>query len=123
MSFLRAHLEHFLKACRFSLSGLRIAFQDEIAFRQILCWLALAFILSSFLAESWTEFILLILPPCISVMVELLNTAVENVVDLVQPQWHRLAKKAKDTASAAQFFSQLLSAVVWLSFLVHKFMF
>lgn len=119
----RAHLEHFLKACSYSLSGLRAAFQDEIAFRQILLWLTIALVLSFFIADSWTEMILLLLPPCISVIVELLNTSIENIVDLVQPQWHSLAKKAKDTASAAQFFSQLLSALVWISFILYKLLF
>ncbi len=117
----RSHLSHFLKACSYSLSGLRIAFQDEMAFRQILCWLCLAIALAFCLGDSWVEIILLILPPCLSVIVELLNTAIENVVDLVQPQWHLLAKKAKDTASAAQFCSQLFSAAVWISFLIYKF--
>lgn len=123
MSSLRAHFEHFLKACSYSLSGLRVAFQEEIAFRQILSWLALAFILSICLGENWVEITLLLLPPCISLIVELINTSIENVVDLVQPEWHPLAKKAKDTASAAQFLSQLLSVAVWLSFIWYKFVF
>lgn len=123
MSLLKAHLEHFIKACIYSLDGLRAAYRDELAFRQILCWLALAAILTLFLADSWVEMVLLLLPPCLSVIVELLNTAIESVVDLVQPEWHELAKKAKDTASAAQFFSQLLSALVWISYLVYKFCF
>ena len=123
MCLFKTHLEHFIKACVYSVDGLRTAYRDELAFRQILCWLGMAIILTIWLADSWLEMILLLLPPCLSVIVELLNTAIENVVDLVQPDWHELAKKAKDTASAAQFFSQLLSALVWISFLICKIFF
>ncbi len=44
---------------------------------------------------------------------EALNTAVEYTVDLVTDEWHEFAKKAKDTASAAVFFSIVQAAVVW----------
>lgn len=121
MSYFYEHLTHTIKACLFSISGLRFAYKDEIAFRQISLLLLTAFVLSVWLGDSWVEVILLILPPCISVIVELLNTAIENVVDLVQPEWSLLAKKAKDTASAAQFCSQLLSCGVWATFLISKF--
>ncbi|MEO1923946.1 MAG: diacylglycerol kinase [Nautiliaceae bacterium] len=44
---------------------------------------------------------------------EALNTAIEYTVDLVTEEWHKFAKKAKDTASAAVFFSIVQAAVVW----------
>lgn len=110
-------------ACRHSLAGLRSAFLDEIAFRQILALLTASALLACWLADTWTEMILLLLPPFISVIAELLNTAVENAVDLASPEWSLPAKKAKDTASAAQFVSQLVCAGVWLSFIAHKFFF
>lgn len=123
MAFIRAHLEHCAKACSYSMRGFITAFKDEIAFRQILLILCAAICLAFWLGDSWAEITLLILPPCLSAIVELLNTAIENAVDLAQPEWHPLAKKAKDTASAAQFFSQILSGAVWLSFLADKFIF
>jgi diacylglycerol kinase len=46
-------------------------------------------------------------------IVEALNTAVEYTVDLVTQEWHEFAKKAKDTASAAVFFSLIQAAVIW----------
>ena len=46
-------------------------------------------------------------------IVEALNTAVENTVDLVTDKWHELAKKAKDTASAAVFLSILQALLIW----------
>ena len=44
---------------------------------------------------------------------EALNTAVEYTVDLVTDEWHEFAKKAKDTASAAVFFSIVQAVVIW----------
>ena len=46
-------------------------------------------------------------------IIEALNTAVEYTVDLVTQEWHEFAKKAKDTASAAVFFSLVQAAVIW----------
>ena len=49
----------------------------------------------------------------IILIAEALNTAVEYVVDLVTNEWHILAKRAKDTASAAVLFSVIQAVVVW----------
>jgi diacylglycerol kinase len=49
----------------------------------------------------------------IILIAEALNTAVEYVVDLVTNEWHEFAKRAKDTASAAVFFSLIQAAIVW----------
>ncbi|WP_457563401.1 diacylglycerol kinase, partial [Caminibacter pacificus] len=48
-----------------------------------------------------------------TLITEALNTAVEYTVDLVTDEWHEFAKKAKDTASAAVFFSLVQAAVIW----------
>ena len=50
----------------------------------------------------------------IILIAEALNTAVENVVDLVTAEWHILAKKAKDTASAAVLLSIFQAVLIWL---------
>ncbi len=121
MNYIRTHINHCFQALRFSVSGFLIAFKDEIAFRQILALLCISVFLALWLGESWSEIILLILPSAFCVVIELLNTAIENVVDLASPDWRLLAKKAKDTASAAQFFAQIITGLVWISWLIHKF--
>jgi diacylglycerol kinase (ATP) len=55
-------------------------------------------------------------------VVELLNTAIEAVVDRVGPQWHPMSKRAKDMASAAVLLSLLAAAGVWLAALYHHFL-
>ena len=50
----------------------------------------------------------------IILITEALNTAVESVVDLVTNEWHFLAKRAKDIASAAVFLSLIQAALIWI---------
>ena len=46
---------------------------------------------------------------------EIINTAIEAIVDLVSPDWHPLAKKAKDCGSAAIFCAGIANIIVWLA--------
>ena len=113
-------LERIRQATIYSIHGMRTAFLEEAAFRQICFQALLSVILSVFFANTWLEKILLIIPACLCIITELINTAIENIVDLVSPEWNIYAKKAKDLGSAAQFFSQLLLLIVCLSFLFNK---
>ena len=56
-------------------------------------------------------------------IVELLNSAVEAVVDRVSVELHPLAKRAKDIASAAVFLSLLMCAGLWLMVIAQRFFF
>lgn len=116
------HIRHMREATRFSLEGLAAAFRNEVAFRQIVFVALPGSVIALCIADAWVERILLLLPLALAVIVELLNTAVENVVNRVSGQWHPLSKVAKDTASAAQFVAQLLVLVVWGSYLLEKFL-
>lgn len=113
-------LSRILLACRYSFCGIICAWRDESAFRQI-CALFLLVIAGALLfARNWHDCWLLVLPAWICLIVELINTAIENVVDLVTDQWHPLAKKAKDLGSAAQFCSQALLVAVWVSYFAYN---
>ena len=50
----------------------------------------------------------------IILITEALNTAIESVVDLVTNEWQFLAKRAKDTASAAVLLSLIQAAIIWI---------
>ena len=106
-------LVRLLNATRYSLAGYKAAWQDEEAFRQIVLLAVAGMPLACWLGESWSERIVLVLPLVICLLVELLNSAIENVVDRISLEWHPLAKKAKDMGSAAQFTAQLFLAAVW----------
>lgn len=85
--------------------------------------LALTLILIAFaLPLSGVERILLIFPLGLSIIVELLNSAIENVVDLTSPEIHPLAKKAKDMGSAAQLVALCLIVLTWAIVLQDNFL-
>ncbi|MBR4741751.1 MAG: diacylglycerol kinase [Desulfovibrio sp.] len=112
----RLDVHHLFFAMQNSKQGLFVAWQDETAFRFIMLESALLIGLTFLLADTWTTTILLIFPVCLAILVELLNTAIENTVDRIGTEWHPLAKKAKDMGSAAQLVAQLFLLFVWLSY-------
>lgn len=97
-----------------SLAGGR-AVWAEAAFRQELALAACLIPLAVWIGRSWVETVLLV-AVCVAVLVvEMLNTCVEVVVDRIGPEWHPLSKRAKDIGSAAVLLSLLLCAGVWAS--------
>jgi diacylglycerol kinase (ATP) len=56
---------------------------------------------------------LLFLATTVVLVVELLNSAIESVVDIASPEYHVLAKRAKDLGSAAVLLSIVLAVVLW----------
>jgi diacylglycerol kinase (ATP) len=78
--------------------------------------LALVLVPAAFwLGQSWTETVLLLSVTVLVLVTELLNTAVEAVVDRIGPEWHAQSKRAKDIGSAAVLLALLLCGGVWLS--------
>jgi len=78
-------------------------------------------ILSVWLAETLVEWLVLIFPLFLLIIVELLNSAIENTVDRIGAEHHILSGRAKDMGSAAVFFCLILIAIVWLSMAWGKF--
>ena len=106
-------LRRIRNAFGYSLSGLRSAYRAENAFRQE-CWLAVVLIpLACFLPVGGIGRALMIASVLLVLIVELLNSAVEAVVDRVSLDRHHLSKRAKDIGSAAVFIALVNVAVVW----------
>ncbi|PAF41714.1 diacylglycerol kinase [Helicobacter sp. 11S03491-1] len=110
-------LKRVWNAFFYSKDGLLAAWKDEAAFRQIFVLALACILLAFFMGNSWAEYILLILPCVISIIAELINTAIENTIDFVSLQSHPLAKKAKDIGSAIQFVALIFWIGVWGSFI------
>jgi len=105
-------LHRLLKACAYSAAGLRACWENETAFRQEAVF-ALFMIPGGFwLGTSAVQRVLLVSSVLLVLIVELLNSAVEAVVDRVGTDPHRLSGLAKDMGSAAVLLSL---AVVWLT--------
>ena len=109
------------KATVNSLRGIRDAFKYEAAFRQELALSIILLPVSFWLAQTVIEWLLLITPLFVLIIVELLNSAVENTVDRIGAERHTLSGRAKDIASAAVMFALIFLAVVWLSIAWSRF--
>lgn len=102
-----------IKASGYSFAGLRGAYRNEQAFRQEV-WLCLILVpLALYLTASPVERALLIGSWLLVMITELLNSAIEAVVDRFGDEWHELAGRAKDIASAAVMIALLLAVFVW----------
>lgn len=97
----------------YSLNGLRFAISTETAFRQELCIISVALLVLLFLPLSLFWKGLLFFATTSVFVVELLNSAIESVVDIASPEYHDLAKRAKDLGSAAVLVSIVLAIVLW----------
>ena len=73
------------------------------------------------LAQTIVEWLLLMIPLFLLVIVELLNSAVENTVDRIGVERHTLSGRAKDMGSAAVLVCHILTATTWLSLAWSKF--
>ena len=103
-----------------SFSGLRSAW-SEAAFRLEVFGALVLLPASAYVARSWVEAALLAGSVLLVMIVELLNTGIEAVVDRIGPEWHDLSKRAKDIGSAAVLLSVLLCGSIWLAALWQRF--
>ena len=108
-------------ASKNSMKGIRDAWHYESAFRQDAFISVVLLLLSFLLARTVVEWIILILPLFVLLIVELLNSAIENVVDRIGPERHELSGRAKDMGSSAVFFCLILIAVVWIGMAWSRF--
>jgi len=116
----RAH--GWLVSFRYAWAGMTYAWRSQANFRIEACCAALALGVAVWLRVPLVPILL----TCALVLsLELLNTALEALVDLVSPEWHPLAKVAKDTAAAAvliaSFFALLVAASQFIPAFVARF--
>lgn len=104
-----------------SIRGVRDAWRFESAFRQDSALSLVLLVLSFWLAETVVEWLLLVMPLFLLLIVEILNSAIENTVDRVGEEHHELSGRAKDMASSAVMFCLILIAVVWLAMAWSRF--
>ena len=104
---------HFLDGLKYSLQGLRSAWSHAEAFRQELVVFVAAVIGAVFLGDNAIERAMMIGVLFPVLIAELVNTAVETVVDRIGEERHELSGRAKDLASAAVFVAIIGAVTVW----------
>jgi len=106
-------LRRILNATRYSLNGVAAAARHEAAFRQELLLAAVLMPLGLWLGANGAERALLVGSVLVVLVVELLNSGIEAVVDRVSLEDHDLAKRAKDYGSAAVMIALASTALIW----------
>ena len=110
-------LRRIRDAARYSTLGLAYAWRNEEAFRQEAALTLILWPLAFWLGESPLEKVALAGVWLLVMIVEVLNTAIEAVVDRISDEHHLLSGRAKDLGSAAVFLSLVLAAGVWAAVL------
>ena len=110
-----------VRAFGYSAQGLVHAWCEEAAFRQETTLAGVVIPLGLYLGRTGVERALLVSPMLLILIVEILNSAVEAVVDRSGMEHHRLAGMAKDMGSAAVLLSFLLLSTVWFLVLFDQF--
>lgn len=107
-------LSRIIKATRCSILGFKAAFKHEAAFRQELTLVLLLTPVAYYISDTMFGFIALMVSMLFVLIVELLNSAIEAVVDRIGLERHELSGRAKDIGSAAVTLALVITTLVWL---------
>lgn len=117
----KSGLKRIFSAFFYSMDGLKSAWRHEHAFRQELVLFIVATAIALALRISAFEKLVLIAVMVLILIVELINSAIEAVVDRISLERHPLSKNAKDFGSAAVLLACLLAAATWGVVLFNRF--
>ena len=115
-------LKRIFKAFFYSLDGLKAAYTNEPAFRQEIMLGLPLIILAIFLPVSAISKALMIGSILLVMIVELINSGIEAIVDRISLEQHELSKRAKDVGSAAVLIALINCLVVWALILIGRFL-
>ncbi len=114
-------LKRIVSALRYSIDGLRTAWRHEHAFRQELLLFVIGTVVALALPVSAFQRLVLIGVLVLVLIVELINSALEAVVDRISLERHPLSKNAKDLGSAAVLLACALACATWAVVLFNRF--
>jgi diacylglycerol kinase (ATP) len=112
---------HIKNAFIYTFAGLETAWKNELAFRGEIVVAMVMVPLGLWIGRSAVERSLLVASILLILVTELLNSAIEAVVDRIGPERHELSKRAKDMGSAAAFISMVTAALVWMIIAYDRF--
>ncbi|MBC3908680.1 MULTISPECIES: diacylglycerol kinase [Undibacterium] len=117
----KSGLRRIFSAFLYSIDGLCSAWKNEHAFRQELVLVVTGSVIALFLPVSAFEKLMMIAVLILILIVELINSAIEAVVDRVSLERHTLSKNAKDFGSAAVLLTVLIALATWVVILLDRF--
>ena len=114
-------LTRIINAAGYSWLGLKAAYKHESAFRQEL-WLAIFMIpIGAYIGETLITKAVLVTSVLFVLVVELLNSSIEAVVDRVGNDPHELSGRAKDMGSAAVMISLVMTGLIWAAVILEQY--
>lgn len=111
-------IKRIFNAFIYSYDGFKSAFQSEAAFRQDLILFGIGTVLAVCLPVELLSKSLLISSLFLILLMELVNTAIETVVDRISPDYHNLSKKAKDIGSLLVLMAFINMILIWTSVII-----
>ncbi|HSQ98225.1 MAG TPA: diacylglycerol kinase [Rickettsiales bacterium] len=115
-------LARILEAFKYSKDGFVSAFKTEEAFREDILLCAVLFIISILLPISFIEKLFLFSSLFLVILCELINTAIETIIDRISEKIHPLSKVAKDIGSCIVLISFVYLILVWFIILYENFL-
>lgn len=117
----KSGLRRIFSAFFYSIDGFKSAWKNEHAFRQELLLVIAGSVVAMALPVSAFEKLMMIAVLVLILVVELINSAIEAVVDRVSLERHVLSKNAKDFGSAAVLLTLLIAVATWSVVLFNRF--
>ncbi|MDN3697685.1 diacylglycerol kinase [Vibrio genomosp. F6] len=114
-------IKRVIKATGYSIQGLKAAFKHEAAIRQELGLLVVAILLLCWLDVTMLERLVMLSSVVLVLIVELINSAIEAVVDRIGVEHHELSGRAKDIGSSAVLVALVLAGFIWLTIIVSHY--
>ena len=115
-----ANSRHLVKAFYHALCGLKTIFQDDMAFKQEVFLTVIVIPLALFLGTTAVERVILIGCWFLVLLMEIINSSIEAVVDRISLEIHPLSKKIKDMSAAAVLLSIINAITVWLIIILSR---
>ena len=117
----KSGLKRVFDAFGYSMEGFKAAWRHEFAFRQEIIVAVIATVVALALPVSAFQKLMMIVVLLLVLLVELLNSAIEAVVDRISLECHPLSKRAKDLGSAAVAMSLVIAGLTWTVILFTRF--
>lgn len=111
-------LKRFWLATKYSWMGAKAAYREEPAFQYEVHAAGVLIPLAIWLADSLASAAAMIAAVLFVMLVELINSAIEAIVDRIGPERHELSGRAKDLGSAAVFLAISIAVLVWCAVLI-----
>jgi diacylglycerol kinase (ATP) len=113
-------VEQIIRGTDCSLKGIRAGWRTQASLRYEICLLIIILPTAWWLGKDGAERALLMGSSLFVVVVELINSSIETVVNRIGAEYHELAGQAKDLGSAAVFCSIIMGVIIWVLVLVHR---